>query len=84
MSISIATFRASVGLIVLFSCLLMTNIFATVASYTGNGDFGVVSGWFGLATAFVAYYKGAANLLTRETSYFVLPVGKFSDEEKSV
>jgi uncharacterized protein len=41
---------------------------------------GKTGGWFGVATAFVAYYIGLSQLLAGEkNALFALPLGTFSD-----
>lgn len=35
----------------------------------------------GLVTAAIAWYVAAANLLTPDTSYFVLPIGDLSKKD---
>lgn len=46
-----------------------------VNKFTGNATIGKAGGAFGIVTAFVAFYAGAAQLLTKENSLFTLPVG---------
>lgn len=43
--------------------------------------FQTAGGAFGLCTAFLAWYVAAANLLTPDTSFFVLPIGDVSKKD---
>jgi len=46
-----------------------------VSEFTENLSIHKAGGGFGIATAAVAFYAGAAQLLTEENSLFTLPVG---------
>lgn len=71
----LASLRSSVALVALFFFLDVTflllglgKIYHTVTIFTQVGAI------FGLVTSGIGWYAAAANLLTSETSYFVLPV----------
>ncbi|PWN87210.1 hypothetical protein FA10DRAFT_273410 [Acaromyces ingoldii] len=59
-------------------CELFTFAMLAAHAYTGNASFEKAGGGLGVATAFVAYYVGTASFLTKNTSYFTLPVGDLS------
>jgi hypothetical protein len=46
-----------------------------IAEFSGTAVIAKAGGGFGLVTAAVAFYAGAAQLLTEENSLFTLPVG---------
>jgi len=71
----LATLRKSVGLSVLFFCLMMTFFVLAIADFTANDSIGKAGGAVGIITALVAYYCGLAELLT-EDDLFTLPMGK--------
>jgi succinate-acetate transporter protein len=71
----LATLRVNLVLVILFSLLDLTYLFLMVSELTGSLTVQKVAGGVGLATAAVAYYAGAAQLLTEDNSWFTLPVG---------
>jgi len=75
--------RSSLGLISVFFFLTITFLLLFIAEFVGNPVHSVkvakAGGAFGIITAFCAFYVGMAGLLTRESSYFVLPVYELSD-----
>lgn len=46
--------------------------------FTGKSSVHTAGGAFGIITAFIAFYIALAGLLTKDTSYFSLPVGELS------
>ena len=70
-----ATLRVNIALVTLFFFLDLTFLLLMVNKFTGNATIGKAGGAFGIVTAFVAFYAGAAQLLTKENSLFTLPVG---------
>jgi len=71
----LATLRVNVALIALFSLLDLTFLLLMVGEFTENATIHKAGGAFGLVTAAVAFYAGAAQLLTEDNSLFTLPVG---------
>ena len=71
----LATFRATLGLMLLFGFLLVTFLLLTLHAFGFGDGFGVAGGYFGLATALIAWYNAAAGLLVATRSGLVLPVG---------
>lgn len=69
----LATFRTTMALIVLFLLLFITFLLLTVGAFGGSTD--VLGGYFGIATAIVAWYTALAGLLGSMKSSFTLPVG---------
>jgi len=58
----------------LFFFLDITFLLLFIAEMTGNPKLPVAGGAFGIVTAAVAWYVGAAGLLSPDTSFFTLPV----------
>ena len=46
-----------------------------IAEFSANATIAKAGGGFGLVTAAIAFYAGAAQLLTEENSLITLPVG---------
>ena len=46
--------------------------------FSGKSSVHTAGGAFGIITAFIAFYIALAGLLTKDTSYFSLPVGDLS------
>lgn len=79
----IASLRSSIALSTVFFLLTITFLLLGIAEL-GVGaaaHIHTAGGAFGLATAAVAWYVAAANLLTPDTSYFVLPIGDMSKKD---
>lgn len=78
----VASFRSSIGLVVLFFLLDVTFLLLFIHYFVGDANTASMvqkaGGGFGIATAAVAWYVGAAGLLTPDTSYFSLPTGDLS------
>ncbi|EJT99133.1 hypothetical protein DACRYDRAFT_24182 [Dacryopinax primogenitus] len=71
----LGTFRASVALSAVFFFLFITFILLAAGEFTGEAAVHKAGGAFGIVTALVAYYTGAAGLYSPDTSYFILPIG---------
>lgn len=71
----LGTLRVNVALIALFFCLDLTFLLLMVGEFTENASIHKAGGAVGLVTAAVAFYAGAAQLLTEDNSLFTLPVG---------
>jgi succinate-acetate transporter protein len=71
----LATLRVNIALVSLFFLLDVTFLLLMIANFSGNAMIAKAGGGFGLVTAAVAFYAGAAQLLTEENSLFTLPVG---------
>ena len=69
----IASFRVSVAVVILFALLLITFALLTLGEF--GYPTGQLGGWFGIATALVAWYTALAGLLASMKSPLVLPVG---------
>ncbi|KAI9320775.1 GPR1/FUN34/yaaH family-domain-containing protein [Dichotomocladium elegans] len=74
----VACHRSSIGMISLFFCLTITFILLAAADFYGNGKVKIAGGSFGIITAVIAWYNALAGLLTKESSYFTLPIGRLS------
>ncbi|GAA5830607.1 hypothetical protein JCM11251_002531 [Rhodosporidiobolus azoricus] len=78
-----ASLRSSIALSGVFFFLTITFMLLAIADHgVGNSQaIKIAGGSFGLVTAFNAWYVAAANLLTPETSYFVLPTGSMAKKD---
>ncbi|KDN52970.1 putative FUN34-transmembrane protein [Tilletiaria anomala UBC 951] len=76
-----ASLRSSIGLIVLFFLLDITFLLLVAFYFSGKAHLQTAGGVFGIATAAVAWYVGAAGLLSPETALFTLPVGDLSRKD---
>jgi hypothetical protein len=70
----IASFKSSLALVLLFFFLDLTFLLLFIHDLTGNAPVGTAGGALGIITAAIAFYTGAAGLLSPDTSYFMLPV----------
>ncbi|GAA5927732.1 hypothetical protein JCM10213_000878 [Rhodosporidiobolus nylandii] len=79
----IASLRSSLALSGVFFFLTITFMLLGIAELgVGNASaIQTAGGAFGLVTAFNAWYVAAANLLTPDQSFFVLPVGDMSKKD---
>jgi hypothetical protein len=71
----LATLRVNIALMALFFFLDMTFLLLMVGQFSGNASVHKAGGGLGLVTAAIAFYAGAAQLLTEDNSWFTLPVG---------
>lgn len=69
-----ASFKSSLALVLLFFFLDLTFLLLFVHYFSGSAAVGTAGGAFGIVTAAIAFYTGAAGLLSPDTSYFMLPV----------
>ncbi|KAG8982319.1 hypothetical protein FRB90_006877 [Tulasnella sp. 427] len=70
----LATHKASVALSSVFFFLFITFLLLAAGEFTGKAVIHKAGGAFGIVTALLAYYVGAAGLYTAESSYISLPV----------
>ncbi|GAA5860253.1 hypothetical protein JCM3774_000358 [Rhodotorula dairenensis] len=79
----LASLRSSIALSSVFFFLTITFLLLGIAELgVGNASaIHTAGGAFGLVTAAIAWYVAAANLLTPDTSYFVLPIGDMSKKD---
>lgn len=74
----IASHRSNVGLISLFFFLFLTFIMLTAGKINESITCQVAGGALGIITAFIAWYNALSGLLTKESSYFTLPIGRIN------
>lgn len=74
----VASHRSSVGLISLFFFLFVTFILLTAGKLQSSLNSQIAGGALGIVTAFIAWYNALAGLLTKESSYFTLPIGRIN------
>ncbi|BGO98286.1 Ammonia transport outward protein 2 [Rhodotorula toruloides] len=79
----LASLRSSIALTGVFFFLTITFLLLGIAELgVGNASaIQTAGGAFGLITAFNAWYVAAANLMTPDQSFFVLPVGDMSKKD---
>ena len=75
--IFIASLRTSIVLIAIFFCLDIKYMFLMIGAYANSTECDKIAGFIGLFTSALAFYNAMAGLLTRESSYFLLPTGEF-------
>jgi len=76
---TLGALRKNAGFIALFVCLSITFLLLAVSKFThGNVTINTAGGAFGIITAFIAYYCAVSELLVKEESYFMLPLGVIS------
>jgi len=73
----ICTLRTNVAFVLLFFALDMTFLFIALADYQGSPACKKAGGIFGIVTASTAWYCALAAMLTKESSFFLLPMGVF-------
>jgi len=71
----IAALRRNISFCLLLGFLALTFLLLAVSKFTGNATANTAGGALGIVTAFVAYYCAVSELLIREESYFMLPLG---------
>lgn len=72
-----ATLRTNLLLVLVFFLLDMTFLTLMISDITGSLTTLRIGGGFGLGTAVVSFYLGAAQLLNEENCWFTLPVVPF-------
>jgi succinate-acetate transporter protein len=74
----IASHRSSIGLVSLFFFLFITFILLAAGKFNDSLTSQVAGGAFGVITALIAWYNALSGLLTKDSSYFLLPVGRIN------
>lgn len=74
----IASHRSSIGLMSLFFFLFITFILLAAAKFNNSLTTQVAGGAFGVVTALIAWYNALSGLLTKDSSYFLLPTGRLN------
>ncbi|KAJ2822618.1 hypothetical protein FBU31_004537 [Coemansia sp. 'formosensis'] len=69
----LASSRSNWGTVIMFSFLLVTYTLSTIGHWTQSEGVMHASGYVGLATAIVAWYNVAVDMLNKETFYCELP-----------
>jgi succinate-acetate transporter protein len=68
-----ATWRSTIGLVLLLGFLSLTFFFLMIAEFTNNYGCKVTGGVLGVITACIAIYDAMHVLITHETSHFRIP-----------
>jgi len=71
----ICVLRTHFAFIILFFTLDMAFLFLAIGEMLAMTSCIRAGGYFGLLAAFTAWYCALANLLTKENSFFLIPVG---------
>ncbi|BEI83915.1 hypothetical protein CcaverHIS002_0405190 [Cutaneotrichosporon cavernicola] len=74
----LGTLRSSVALFLVFFFLVITFFVLAAGHFTGHLTTTKAGGGLGVVTALCAFYTALAGILTKDTSYFLLPVGDLS------
>ncbi|EIE78321.1 hypothetical protein G6F46_008694 [Rhizopus delemar] len=74
----IASHRSSVGLVSLFFFLFITFIMLTAGKLNNSINCQIAGGALGVVTAFIAWYNALSGLLTKDSSHFILPIGRLN------
>jgi len=69
-----ASMRSTAVLVLFFLFLDLTFLLHMAGAYTGRSGVNKGAGWMGIISALIAYYAGWSALMTRDASYFTLPV----------
>jgi len=72
---TLAALRTSTVLIVVFVTLSITFVLLTVGAFAGSSSISQLGGWFGLLTAFEAWYASAAGVTAATFKRSILPTG---------
>ncbi|KAI8619229.1 GPR1/FUN34/yaaH family-domain-containing protein [Chytriomyces sp. MP71] len=82
----LATLKSNRAMQALFGSLTITFLLLTISKFANSTIVNQAGGVFGVATALVAWYIAAAQLITPESSYLSLPLFPMvvAEEEKSV
>ncbi|CAG8739742.1 10716_t:CDS:2, partial [Gigaspora margarita] len=79
----IASLRTTVLQISTLFFVFITLIFLDLADFTGLNILSQIGGCFGVVVALGAWYSAMSHLLTKETSYFILPVFPITNTKPS-
>lgn len=71
----IGTFKLNNALLVTFTLLIIAFVCLTVGAFFGNEAAHMMGGYFGIVTAFAAWYTSAAGILNTVFGKTILPVG---------
>jgi succinate-acetate transporter protein len=72
---TLAALRTSPVLIVVFVTLSITFVLLTLGAFAGSSTLSQLGGWFGLLTAFEAWYASAAGVTAATFKRSILPTG---------
>ena len=73
----LATGRSSRAVQAVFVALTITFALLSAGAFSGNPTLTVFGGYFGLLTAFLAFYLAAAEVINESSGKTVLPVGPY-------
>jgi len=67
--------RRNLAFIALLFFLCITFILLAIGAWNGTPSLSKAGGWFGILTAWIAYYCALSDLLVKGESWFTLPLG---------
>ncbi|KAG9307213.1 hypothetical protein G9A89_017041 [Geosiphon pyriformis] len=82
--ILIASLKTNNCMIVAFFFVFLQFLFLSIGKFTGLHPLEQISGVFGVIVSIMAFYLLSSSILTKETSYFSLPLGDRSYENEEV
>ncbi|KAI8082841.1 GPR1/FUN34/yaaH family-domain-containing protein [Halteromyces radiatus] len=74
----ISCHRSSVGMVAMFFFLFITFVLLAAGKFNNSLSSQVAGGAFGVVTAVIAWYNALSGLLTKQSSYFQLPMGRLN------
>jgi len=73
--LGLAAIRRNITFSLLLGFLALTFLLLGIAEFNGKASITKAGGAFGIITALIAYYAAVSELLIKEESYFMLPLG---------
>lgn len=67
--------RRNITFVLLLGFLALTFLLLAVGEFGGKASVTKAGGALGIITAFIAYYAAVSELMIKEESYFMLPLG---------
>lgn len=85
----VGALRTNIAIITVFLFLALAYLFLAIAQFTVTSSrtsairVNRAGGVFAIFSALAAFYAGSAGIMTRDTTYFTLPLGEFSHSPKT-
>ncbi len=74
---TIASHRTTVAFTIILFLVVLTFLMLSIHFFTGSINCQIAAGCFGIMVAFLAWYCAYAGFLSKDNSFFVLPVGEW-------
>jgi succinate-acetate transporter protein len=81
---NIAAWRVSRAVFSLFTVLSLTFLFLVIGNLANISVIIEIGGWFGIVTAFLAWYCSAAVMINTTFKKSILPIGTYKSKEKTL